>query len=177
MNSISQNMSFVGCPWLVAGDMNMTPDECVSTNWSILNGGIIHTADVDKTTTQRDGRLVDYAVMSQSMHSLVASTEIVYDGPFRPHVGILYTINARPRKVMIPKFWKPKELPSIGDRIEPMDFQECMRQAKKYNMIKKPPGLVEEYKNTFPDRNPADSLFVIFVPRSAPGLMCGALFE
>ena len=84
----------------------MTPEECVSTNWSILNGGIIHTADVDKTTTQRDGRLVDHAVMSQSMHSLVASTEIVYDGPFRPHVGILYIINSRPRKVMIPKFWK-----------------------------------------------------------------------
>ena len=45
----------------------MTPDELVSSNWSTLEGGIIHTADVDKTTTQVNGRLVDDAVMRHSM--------------------------------------------------------------------------------------------------------------
>ena len=76
------------CPWGVFGDFNMTPQELYQLNWSVTGMGCIHTADTAKTVNLPNGRLIDYAVLDQRTQNMVSSTEVVYDMPCRPHLGL-----------------------------------------------------------------------------------------
>ena len=71
MNHLAKTYSQVRCPWAVFGDFNMTPNELVDMQWSLVARGTIHCADVTKTVNQPNGRFIDYAVMDQRVQNMI----------------------------------------------------------------------------------------------------------
>ena len=120
-------------------------------DWDIIGKGVIHTPPVEKTVTLHNGRIVDYAIMTQSMHCLVQQTIPIYDAPCRPHIGIMYKIASRPRQIMIPKFIRPRKIEAKGDIREPMSIEACYEKAKDFQKIKLLPEIIQEYAQSLPD--------------------------
>ena len=151
MEHISSWVNQFGCPWLIGGDYNTTPDDLTQMEWDVLGRGIIHTPPVEKTVTLHNGRMVDYAIMDHSMHCLVQETLPVLDAPCRPHMGIMYKIAARTRHIMVPKFIRPKKIERTGELRDQIPFDACFEKADKFKNIKPLPEIVDEYVQSLPD--------------------------
>ena len=136
MQSISSWIGIVGCPWIVAGDFNTPPEELTHDEWDIVGKGVVHTPDLEKTTTLTNGRIVDYAIMDPRAHTLIKDTQPVYDAPCRPHIGIMYTIDAKPRDVRVPKFLRPKKIDASGEKRDPLDFNICLEKNEFYIFVR-----------------------------------------
>ena len=145
MYSIHRNISMIAAPWIVAGDWNLTPDELLDKEWDVMAKGACILPDAECTTTQSNGRLIDYAIASRTMANLIiGKPRLVYDLPCRPHLGIEYIINARPRAMKIPCFLRPKPLEQDGEA-EQVSFEKCMEIAMQEAKLGRAPTIIDQY--------------------------------
>jgi len=132
MYEISEAVGKLGLPYLIGGDFNKTPSELETSSWKLLeNGQLVTPSNVSTTTNTGFGRLIDYAVVTQSVHSLLEEVEPLYDKPFPTHIGVRYVIKAKPHKVMTRQLVRPKkfEFP-VGPRLQCFDSNTCRSIAR-----------------------------------------------
>ncbi len=73
-------------PWLIMGDFNVTPEECVATSFFGYLGGTLAAPDMEFTCTSNGSdRLLDYAIASKELAEFIQARPF-YDHPFRPHI-------------------------------------------------------------------------------------------
>ena len=86
-------------PFILAGDFNMEPAELMGTQWAHKLGAQIVWPDVPFTCSSGEGRVLDYFVVSKgllpALHRITCSDAT----PWRPHLGLTLSIQARPREV------------------------------------------------------------------------------
>ena len=74
------------------------------------------------------------------MKRLIHAVNPVYDVPCRPHIGIMYWVNDKPRKVMVKTIVKPRTIPVCRDlddpeRLNPIPFNQAMDMAREWENL------------------------------------------
>ena len=92
---LTQLADFIKClrvPFVVMADWNIEPYELVATGWDrFVQGTIVTPRDVTFTCNQGRGRMLDYAVVANSLVPYF-SLRVDPDSPWKPHVGLMATI-------------------------------------------------------------------------------------
>ena len=93
-----QIISAIKLPWLIVGDLNVTPEECFATSFFNYLGGSFLAPDVDFTCTSNGSdRRSDYAIASKDLAEYI-QVKPHYLHPFRPHicgVDLLFPLRCR----------------------------------------------------------------------------------
>ena len=84
----------LGVDWVVLGDFNVSPEELASSGWLEEVGGVLMLPDV--AYTERQGGLLDYAVVGGPGVHRPSSLQAHWTGGFRSHAGLLLEIDALP---------------------------------------------------------------------------------
>ena len=112
----------MGIPFVVAGDMNMTPQKMADTGWvDSIMGKIVATEEATcRPTAAHTGRVLDYFVISDWLAPLVHSIELVQNDAYQPHCVVELTLSVAAKEVYENRAKKPLGFPE--DRpIRPRD--------------------------------------------------------
>ena len=84
--------------WVIAGDMNMTPDQLARSGWlEKVDGVIVVPHNTDYTCTSgKNPRLLDFAVIAKGTEVFFPDLHAVDDGIWLSHFGLDLAINADP---------------------------------------------------------------------------------
>ena len=84
--------------WVVAGDMNMTPQQLAASGWlDEVDGVIVVPHNSDHTcTVGSDPRMIDYAIIAKGTEVFFPDLRAIDDGIWTSHYGLELTINADP---------------------------------------------------------------------------------
>ena len=84
--------------WVVAGDMNMPPEQLARSGWlEQVQGVIVVPHNTDHTCTAgTDPRLLDYAIIAKGTEVFFPDLHAVDDGIWTSHFGLDLAINADP---------------------------------------------------------------------------------
>ena len=92
---LTQLADFIKClriPFVIMADWNIEPSELVATGWDrFVQGTVVTPRDVTFTCNQGRGRMLDYAVVANSLVPYF-SLQVDPDSPWKPHVGLMATI-------------------------------------------------------------------------------------
>ena len=88
---LTQLADFIKClrvPFVIMADWNIEPSELVATGWDrFVQGTVVAPRDVTFTCNQGKGRMLDYAVVANSLVPYF-SLQVDPDSPWSPHVGL-----------------------------------------------------------------------------------------
>ena len=91
----------IATPFILAGDFNMEPAELMGTQWAHKIGAQIVRPDVPFTCSSGEGRVLDYFVVSKGLLPALRRITCSDATPWRPHLGLTLSIQARPREVFL----------------------------------------------------------------------------
>ena len=97
-------------PFAVAADFNMEPDQLWETWWVQSLGLKASTVvpEVEHTCTTGRGRIIDFAVISDSVQPFWRGIALEYNSPCKPHIGICLQFTATPTQVRVRQACFPK---------------------------------------------------------------------
>ena len=155
----------LGCPTVILGDYNHTPEQIINMGYSPAMRGSILTPQCPWTCRAGKGSIIDYGIGSYNFKALVKSILPVYDIPVKPHIGVAYQVNRRPRDVMINTLVKPRTLVTNQDlddpkRLKPIPFAQamCMVDDPNYYTVRTVSPQVEQYALSAGDARMAEEL-------------------
>ena len=156
MHYVHQQLSLIGCPYMVVGDFNMEPQQLLQTDWDVAHKGIIVGPNVERTNLQLNGRYIDYCIASHQIHNIMGEPRAIYQVPFRPHIAVEYIIKGNPRKTRVPTFKRPGQMPPKANKSDldtcKCDYATCLQIAQ--DMQSKPtphPKQITDYVATLPN--------------------------
>ena len=79
----------------------MEPAELMGTQWAHKIGAQIVWPDVPFTCSSGEGRVLDYVVVSKGLLPALRRITCSDATPWRPHLGLTLSIQARPREVLL----------------------------------------------------------------------------
>ena len=112
-------------PWLLAGDMNMTPEqfEAGASDWLRKVGGVIVRPTGATCRSSSGGRTIDFCVMDARMLGAVASITLDQVFPSSPH----YPVRLRIRGAAVKEYVNALRRPACFDVDKPTG---CMRRPQ-----------------------------------------------
>ena len=127
---VSKAIEMIRGPYLIMGDMNMSPNEIIESEWGIVHQTILVTPSNSLVTCYagENGSLIDYGLASENMAPLIQYCEANTTLPFKTHYGVEYTLRADLDKVMINKLIRPHKIPNIPkeDWHEALPWDKCI---------------------------------------------------
>ena len=119
LKDLGSFMQSVRAQKLIAGDFNMTPQDVINTGFAARLGLEVKVAQVDATCTAGHGRVLDFCLVSRTLAATCGDPGATVV-PWRPHIGQVLELPARPRlcKVMVQRMPRPLGLakgPDIPD--------------------------------------------------------------
>ena len=102
-----------GLPYVIAGDMNMSPEELAKTGWvESVRGKIVCTQEPTcRPTPQHEGSVIDYFVISEWLTPLVQSVEVVRSDTYRPHCAVELTLGVGVKQIYEYRVSRPLSFP------------------------------------------------------------------
>ena len=97
-------------PFAIAADFNMEPDQLWETGWvqSLGQRASVVVPEVGHTCTTGRGRIIDFAVISDSVRPFWRGITPEYNSPCKPHIGICLQFTATPTQVRVRQACFPK---------------------------------------------------------------------
>jgi len=111
LSAVGRFLSQLSIPFIIGGDMNMTPAELRGIGWLDRIDASIIAPDVELTCTAGEGRVLDWFVVANCLLPDITSIRVVDDTPWRPHVGVILELAAKPRQCMLHAQPKPPDIP------------------------------------------------------------------
>ena len=110
-------------PFAIAADFNMEPDQLWETGWvqSLGQRASIVVPEVGHTCTTGRGRIIDFAVISDSVRPFWRGITPEYNSPCKPHIGICLQFTATPTQVRVRQACFPKNFafPKTVEQVVP----------------------------------------------------------
>ena len=110
-------------PFAIAADFNMEPDQLWETGWvqSLGQRASIVVPEVVHTCTTGRGRIIDFAVISDSVRPFWRGITPEYKSPCKPHIGICLQFTATPTQVRVRQACFPKSFafPKTVEQVVP----------------------------------------------------------
>ena len=110
-------------PFAIAADFNMEPDQLWETGWvqSLGQRASIVVPEVGHTCTTGRGRVIDFAVISDSVRPFCKGITPEYNSPCKPHIGICLQFTATPTQVRVRQACFPKSFafPKTVEQVVP----------------------------------------------------------
>ena len=93
----------IRAPFVSAAYVNMEPDQLWGTGWvqSLGQKANIVVPEVGHTCTTGRGRIIDYAVISDSVQPLWRGITLEKNSPCKTHIGICLQFTATPTQVRV----------------------------------------------------------------------------
>jgi len=117
MAAIGRLVSTMGLPFLLAGDFNMDPETLERSGWAQQLGGTCLATGLPYTCRGGAGkanRILDYIMVSSKVLPMFTATGAAKRGPWRPHLGLTFLIESRPRQLKVLRPYSPKDIPKGG---------------------------------------------------------------
>ena len=113
MMMIGITIETMGMPYIIAGDINLTPSELVDTGWvESIRGKIVASDEVTcRPTPEHAGKVLDYFIVSDWMAPLVYSIQVVQGDTYQPHCAVELTLMTAVNAVYEYRVMKPLAFP------------------------------------------------------------------
>ena len=118
MQQIYLLVHVMNLPFILVGDFNMPPASMQDSGWLSQLKAEILVPNVCSTLINSVCSLIDYAIVSYQLKSIIAFLEPDFSAPWRPHIGLMLGVHANVRSIEGVVQIIPKPLPLA-------EFQLC----------------------------------------------------
>ena len=119
-------------PFAIVSDFNMEPDQLWETGWaqSLGQKANIVVPEVVHTCTTGRGRVIDFAVVSDSVQPFWRRITPEYNSPCKPHIGTCLQFTATPAQVRVRQACFPKTF-AFPNTVEQVPSRKRMKSKTK----------------------------------------------
>ena len=112
MEAVFQLAKSMACPWILAGDFNMSPECMLASEWPELLAGQVHAVREPRGTCRTSGgpRTYDFFVVDHRISNSVGRTWVDFDADTYPHWPVHMTLNFEYKRYTQLIMRKPKTI-------------------------------------------------------------------
>ena len=108
---VGEVITFVGLPFIIFGDWNRSVQEVTAEGWTSELGAELIAPVHPYTCTGGAQRVLDFAAVHSGLLRLLRCEGVMEDGPWRPHLGVHYSLVAQPKLIKVKEQVQPRPIP------------------------------------------------------------------